>query len=531
MNRYLAVLGAMVVVIAAPILLKPRESARSADYRPEDRLVVVTPHVETIRYELERGFQQWMQERHGRRVVIDWRIPGGTSDIIKVLKSEYTAAFENEWTRGGNEVAAMQEFADAKSESPARQAFLRSSVGVGIDLMLGGGPIDYNGLRKQGFIVSRDEAGHGPEAVRKAHPEWFTDAVIPAKLAGQELYEPGLAWVGTCLSAFGICWNEERREALGIPGPPATWSDLASPAWRNQIALADPTKSGTVAAMFEVILQIEMQRAAAEAGQDEARRAAAVAEGWQRGLRLIQRIAANSRYWTDSSTKIPLDVADGEAVAGICVDFYGRNFVERLERTNGVSRLRFVAPPGETTVSPQPVAMLRGAPHAELATRFIEYLLTPEAQRLWGWKAGVPGGPEKMALRNMPIRKDYYVEANLKEAADPALRPLEDGIAFQYDPRLTADLFSTIRVIIRAMCIDPHHELREAWAMLADRGFPAEATARFGNLEAVNYTAAAGIAAKLKSRDPVMAATVARDLSVVFRGNYRKAMELAAAGR
>jgi hypothetical protein len=67
--------------------------------------------------------------------------------------------------------------------------------------------------------------------------------------------------------------------------------------------------------------------------------------------------------------------------------------------------------------------------------------------------------------------------------------------------------------------------------MLADRGFPAEATARFGNLEAVNYTAAAGIAAKLKSRDPVMAATVARDLSVVFRGNYRKAMELAEAGR
>jgi hypothetical protein len=279
--------------------------------------------------------------------------------------------------------------------------------------------------------------------------------------------------------------------------------------------------------MFEVILQIEMQKAIASAPDSDAARTDAAATGWLNGLRLIQRIAANARYWTDSSTKIPLDVADGEAVAGICVDFYGRNFVERLERANHTSRLHFIAPKGETTVSPQPVAMLRGAPNPELATRFIEFLLSPDAQKLWGWKAGTPGGPEKMALRNMPIRRDFYSPASLANASDPDLRPMEKGIAFTYRPELTADLFSTIRVIIRAMCIDPHHELRNAWAALDASGFPPNATATFDSLDAVNYTAAAGIAAKLKSRDPIIAATVARDLSSLFRDQYLRVSSLA----
>ena len=74
--------------------------------------------------------------------------------------------------------------------------------------------------------------------------------------------------------------------------------------------------------------------------------------------------------------------------------------------------------------------MFRGASNPELATRFIEFILSPEGQKLWGLKAGAPGGPEKMALRNMPLRRDYYVEANLAHAADPELRPLEPGEAF-----------------------------------------------------------------------------------------------------
>jgi iron(III) transport system substrate-binding protein len=492
MTRYLLILCALIAVIAAPMILRPAASVRTEDYAERDRLVVITPHVETLRYELERGFTQWMQEKHGRRVVIDWRVPGGTSDIIKVVNSEFAAAKE-----------------------------LGPNRGIGLDIMTGGGPIDYLGLKKSGHIAATDGSGKfGPAAVKAAHPDWFTEDAIPAKLSGQELYDPELTWIGTCLSSFGICWNIDNLERRGMK-PPQTWSDLADPAYENQLAVSDPTKSGTVTAMFECMLQISM------AGNSDS------AAGWAAGLRQIRRIGANTRYWTDSSTKIPLDVSEGEALAGMCVDFYGRNVMERLTKVNGASRLGFLAPPGGTTISPQPVAMIRNAANPELATRFIEFLLSPEGQKLWGLKAGAPGGPEKMALRNMAIRRDYYTEANLAHAADPELRPLEPGMAFQYEPKYTADLFASIRFLIRAMCIDPHHELKDAWYELIAHGFPPEATAVFDSLPPeVGYGAVREkITSVLKAKDAVATARLARELSETFRQNYLKARDLARAGK
>lgn len=504
MTRYLVILLAMAAVIAAPMLLRPTESARTADYAVRDRLVIITPHVETLRYELERGFSRWMKEKHGRSVVIDWRVPGGTSDIIKVVNSEFKAA-------------------DA----------LTPGTGIGLDLMLGGGPVDYGGLKKSGFIIPMDASGkHGPAAVKAAHPDWFADNGIPASVAGQAFYDPDLAWIGTCLSAFGICWNKENFERRRLAAP-RTWTDLADPIYENQLAVSDPTKSGTVAAMFECILQMSIASAVgqnAEAGtQNEGE---SISKGWSDGLRQIRRIGANARYWTDSSTKIPLDVAEGEALAGMCVDFYGRNLIERLTKANGESRLGFVAPLGGTTISPQPVAMFRGGPNPELATRFIEFILSLEGQKLWGLKAGTPGGPEKMALRNMPLRRDYYAPQHLQYAADPELHPLEPGVAFIYQPKYTADLFPSIRFIIRAMCIDPHIELKEAWRELIAHGFPPQATEMFEALPGVDYASAnSRIAPTLMARDPVATAVLARELSEGFRARFLQARDLARAGK
>jgi ABC-type Fe3+ transport system substrate-binding protein len=504
MKRYVFVLLAMAAIIAAPILLRPAASARTSDYEKKDRLVIITPHVETLRYELETAFVRWMKQKHGRSVVIDWRIPGGTSEIIKVVNSEYAGAGKRS--------------------------------GIGIDLMLGGGPIEYGGLKQSGYIVASDPSGNfGPAAVKAAHPDWFSDGAIPAAVAGQNYYDPDMAWAGTCLSAFGICWNKENLERRGI-SPPVTWSDLTSPAYENQLAVSDPTKSGTVAAMFDNILQMSIAKSVAAGkagGEPAANEPVWISRGWDAGLREIRCIGANSRYWTDSSTKIPLDVSQGEALAGMCVDFYGRNIIERLTKVNGASRLGFIAPLGGTTISPQPVAMFRGAANPELATRFIEFILSLEGQKLWGLKAGAPGGPEKMALRNMSLRRDYYVPEILKDAADPELRPLEPGIAFVYEGKYTGALFFSIRFLIRAMCIDPHLELKEAWHELIAHDFPPQATAAFEELPAAaGYdTVATTIAPVLKSKDPLAAAQLARELSGRFRAQYLKVRDLAREGK
>src|SRR5260221_447862 len=50
----------------------------------------------------------------------------------------------------------------------------------------------------------------------------------------------------------------------------------------------------------------------------------AIAAGWKRGMSDLLKIAANARYFADSSPLVPIDVSRGEAAAGVAIDFYAR---------------------------------------------------------------------------------------------------------------------------------------------------------------------------------------------------------------
>ncbi len=77
---------------------------------------------------------------------------------------------------------------------------------------------------------------------------------------------------------------------LGVLTPPSQWVDLANERLFNAIAMADPTKSGSVAKAFELMIQQQMNQrltelAASEGDQSrEQRERQAVTEGWERGL-------------------------------------------------------------------------------------------------------------------------------------------------------------------------------------------------------------------------------------------------------
>src|SRR5688500_12155965 len=86
MRRFLPILVLLVAVIAAPILLR-RESDLAAIGHGDDRLVIITPHNETIRTEFAEAFARHWKEKTGRSLNIQWEIPGGTSDIVRVLDS------------------------------------------------------------------------------------------------------------------------------------------------------------------------------------------------------------------------------------------------------------------------------------------------------------------------------------------------------------------------------------------------------------------------------------------------------------
>ena len=544
--RLAIVLALLAAVLVAPFVLRPREVKVS---EKAERLVIITPHVESIQTEFARAFRTHMRAVHGREVVIDWRQPGGTSEIARFLRSEYSTRFETLWRERTGlpftlairdaftnpkldpDKATSQEgslvdptlLKDATPEAraaAARRLFLESDIGAGIDLFFGGGAFDFERQAAAGLLVARDASGkQGPAALAEARPDWFSDGIMPQSFGGEPFRDPGYRWVGTVLSAFGICYNRDSLARLGLETPPDEWSDLEDPRYRGQIALADPTKSGSTTKAFEMLVQERIQTLARERGLSGD---AAVAAGWDDAMRLILRISANSRYFTDSSAKVPRDVAMGDAAVGMCIDFYGRSYNELYrDPATGESRIEFVMPRGGTSIGADPIGLLRGAPSPELAHRFIEFVLSPEGQKIWNYRVGAPGGPTRHALRRPPIRRDFYVEANFPHMTDPTFDPYRAAEGFTYHPEWTGALFAPLRFVIRAACMDPHEEQLTAWEALVAAGLPAEGVAAFEEIGPISYEAVVQqIGPALKNSDKVAQVRLGRELAEEFRKRY-----------
>ena len=395
----------LAATLALPFILRPKRPAMA---QAGDALVIITPHNEAIRHEFGLAFQRWYREHTGRTVSVDWRVIGGTGEIIRHLNGAYTASFQDYWThtlRREWSLAVEAGFDDARvqpAEKPgqdtpaqaARRAFLESDAGCGIDLFFGGGPHDFAQQAGAGHLVN--------SGVLQRHPECFTDEAIPRFFAGEEYWDPRGRWVGTVLSNYGILSNRESLARLGVASAPRAWTDLKDPRLQGEVALADPTRSSSMAKAFENVIQEHMQErllslmVAADqiASLDEnAVEAQAVHEGWIAGLQFLQLAGANARYFTDSAQKVPVDVADGNCAAGMCIDFYGRQEQEAERRRGGGDRLVFVAPAGGTIASVDPVALLRGARNRQVALAFIDWVVSLDAQKLWAFRPGTPGGP------------------------------------------------------------------------------------------------------------------------------------------
>ncbi|HXU03999.1 MAG TPA: extracellular solute-binding protein [Polyangia bacterium] len=532
----LAVAG-LLVVLLLPFVARSRKVATPRATGGHEKLIIITANNESIRYEFGRAFREHMA-RQGRDVDVDWRSPGGSAEIARTLASEFASSFERHWRedlhrRWTAEIAAgfSQPVPDGATGdvADARRAFLASSATAGVDIVFGGGSPEFVKYAAAGRIVD--------SGIVRRHPELFGPGGIPAELGGETFWDRDGRWVGACLSSFGICYNRDALARLGITEPPTSWSAVATPIFRGQVALSDPTKSATSGKAIEMIVQKQMAdaRARAEAAgvsdtaalDDATRR-----DGWPEAMRLLRRLGANARYFTDQSTKIPLDVASGDSTVGMCIDYYGRFQAEAAAAAGRPGSVGFVTARGETSINPDPIALLRGAPHRELAIAFIEFVLSDDGQKLWSFRQGTPGGPERYTLRRLPIVPHLYDAAFDAYRADPDDKPYEQAHEFVYHRAWTGPLYGAIAFVVRAMCVDPERELRDAYEALARAGFPPEATALFNDVSAVDYATVAGpMRAALQSVDPMDEARWSIRLVSGFRAQYRRVAALAREGR
>ncbi|MAD19277.1 MAG: hypothetical protein CMJ52_03535 [Planctomycetaceae bacterium] len=425
MLRYLPIL-LLVILLAGPFLLEPAGEAADPD---APRLVVVTPHNEQIRWEFKHGFEKWHEARFGSPVQVVWSTPGGTSEIRKLLVSEYTAALDGGLEPGGN-----------------------------ADLLWGGGSYEFTQLSRP---ISVDVDGGIRDTTILAEidvtDDWLESIYGDGQIADQPLFDPGHRWFGTAVSSFGIVFNRHVLEQLDVKTP-ETWQDLAVPQYEGWITMVDPGMSGSVTTAFEAILQ---------------------RRGWDDGWRILRRLAANARSFAGSSTKGPIEVAAGETAAAVCIDFYGRYEAQRtkdaavragLAGADAIGRVGYVDPPGETVIDPDPIAVLTGAPNPELARRFIDFVLSEDGQSLWQFPVSEDArGPRQFELRRLPIRRSMY-DADFDRFVD-RVDPWSLATAVE-NPNGAMRAF--IAPLFRAMALDQAELLEEAWRRITSHpAYPA----------------------------------------------------------
>lgn len=460
----IGILIALALVLGIPFLLRP-PAERQGALPAAQTLVIVTPHVPQIQREFTEAFSAWHQRNYGTPTAIDWRQPGGTSDIMKVLEAHFQAAAK----AGG--------FAFADPANPTAKPGTTA-----YDLMFGGGSFEFGRL-KTGIKVQLpgSDGTMQDRVIPLAQPAGFSQQQLDEwygenKVGSQTLYDPDQFWFGTALSGFGIVYNHDVLQRAGLKEPDS-FRDLAAPGYHGLVIFADPRQSGSVTTSLDAILS---------------------AEGWDNGWRLLRDMCGNSRYYTNSSPKPPIDVSQGEAAAGLAIDFYGRGQSQAIlapGQSADSSRVGYIDPKGMAYIDADPVAMLRGGPNPELARQFIQFCLTEEAQALWQFHAtssaagsknpaggdGLPMGPRQYELRRMPVRRVMYEK--YAGAMIDHLAPFD--VASSNKP---AGWRAGIPIMMGAFGIDNARLQRQAWGALhAARKNPLFPAGELAELERLCY--------------------------------------------
>ncbi|MFG0299501.1 MAG: ABC transporter substrate-binding protein [Phycisphaerales bacterium JB047] len=446
MKTQVIVIGMLLLVVLGVPFVLSAGKAKTAHDSSARTLIIVSPHVPQIRDEFARGFSQWHQREFGEAVSIDYRTPGGTSEIRKQLE----ALFKD----------SVKEMLASDPGSVSDGAMLPEGT-IAFDIMFGGGSYDHT-LVKNGVSV---DAKGTTISVPMSRPAAFTQQELDTmfgenKIGPQELYDPEQYWIGTALSSFGIVYNRDVFAKLNLPEPTA-FDQLTEPDLWGWIALADPRQSGSITTTFDSILGNE---------------------GWEQGWRTLRGMCGNTRYFTNSSTKPPIDVSQGEAAAGLAIDFYGRGQAQVVKDSGGGDRVGYSDPAGAVYVDADPVSIINGGPDYELAMRFVRYCLTDEAQAMWQFDTtlednpigsdGEPMGPRWHALRRMPVKRSMYAQY-FDQFIDPV-----DPFEIVSDVK-NPGWRTGVQVMMGCFGIDIANECRSAYRALHD----AKASGEFSDAE------------------------------------------------
>ena len=157
-------------------------------------------------------------------------------------------------------------------------------------------------------------------------------------------------YIAQGVSALGIVWNSKS----GTPEP-KEWQDLTAPAFKDKVTTPDPALSGA-----SLDLLIGLQNGIGD-------------KAWT----LFDALKKNGMVVSGPNAQAVTPVMQGAKAAVFgAVDYVTYGNIEQGES------LKVIFPASGTVIAPRPMMILKTTPHEADAKAFIDYVLSPEGQKM-----------------------------------------------------------------------------------------------------------------------------------------------------
>ncbi|MEX0691900.1 MAG: extracellular solute-binding protein [Gemmatimonadales bacterium] len=187
-------------------------------------------------------------------------------------------------------------------------------------------------------------------------PSW-ADHIAPHGWGAGDLFfaayeTPGVIYYNAAALRHPDSADDGRRAA------PSDWDDVLTPAWHDQVLIRDPIASGTMRAIFGMIIQ----RGLRETGDT----------AW--GFHWLRRLDANTREYALNPSLLDQKLIRQEGLVSLW------DLPDVLIAQGTGAPVGFVLPTSGAPVIVDGIAIVRGSDHSEAAQRFVEWVGTVAAQ-------------------------------------------------------------------------------------------------------------------------------------------------------
>jgi len=192
---------------------------------------------------------------------------------------------------------------------------------------------------------------------------------------------------GFYTSAVGFGWNTDLLKKKKL-AEPKCWADLIKPEYKGDIEISHPATSGTAYSIMATLVQIM---------------------GEEQAFDYMKKLHRNTNTYTRSGQAQAPNVAKGEVAVGVSFIFGFEGW--RLNKYP----VKTAAPCEGTGFEVGGIALIKGARNKEAATRYYDWLMSPEGQGI---------GARANSLQ---------VPANKTFAPDPRIPKMDNVKLIKYD--------------------------------------------------------------------------------------------------